>query len=246
MLIDCPACARSYHVSSAEIGESGRTVICPRCDAHWFVYGDGTSTLMPSPHDLQIPSFSGRPAVTPFDGTASGLRASLWQAARPVIMGATCLLVAMIALGARQRIVRIEPRLAGLYERIGLAVNVRGLEIAALTPTRPDAVDMTVAGTIRNVAQSRVAVPRLVYEVLDAEGAPLVTWTERAPVKILDTGRTTTFVSSPHQLPPGGHSILVRFATDDDPMPARPSGASRNLDARPRRSCRRSNRASGR
>ena len=76
MLIDCPACARSYHVSSAEIGESGRTVICPRCDARWFVYADGTSTLMPSPDDLQTPSFSARPAVMPFDGAVGGDRPS--------------------------------------------------------------------------------------------------------------------------------------------------------------------------
>ncbi len=37
MLIDCPSCARSYHVSRAAIGETGRTVVCQICNTRWFV-----------------------------------------------------------------------------------------------------------------------------------------------------------------------------------------------------------------
>ena len=78
--------------------------------------------------------------------------------------------------------------------------------------------DLTVSGAIRNIAQRRVVVPRLVYEVRDALGAPLAVWTEKAPAKTLGTGKTMTFVSAPHQVPSNGHSLLVRFE-DDEPMP---------------------------
>jgi predicted Zn finger-like uncharacterized protein len=37
MLIDCPSCARSYHVSRAALGESGRNVVCQICDTRWYV-----------------------------------------------------------------------------------------------------------------------------------------------------------------------------------------------------------------
>lgn len=37
MLIDCPSCARSYHVSRVALGESGRHVVCQFCDTRWFV-----------------------------------------------------------------------------------------------------------------------------------------------------------------------------------------------------------------
>lgn len=215
MLIDCPACARSYHVSRAEIGENGRTVICPRCEAQWFVYGDGTSTLMPSPDDLQTASFSARPAVVPFDVAA---RPSFWRSARPAMAAVACLVFATAAIGARQRIVRVEPRLATLYATIGLPVNVRGLDIVALAPQRLEGADMMVSGAIQNVAARRVVVPRLVYEVRDAQGARLVTWTETAPARTLGTGKTLPFVSAPHALPQEGRSVLVRFE-DNDPAP---------------------------
>lgn len=135
-----------------------------------------------------------------------------------MMAGGACLLLAMGVIGTRQRIVRLAPRVAALYAGIGLPVNVRGLEITALAPQRSNAADLTVSGAIRNIAQRRVVVPRLVYEVRDALGAPLAVWTEKAPAKTLGTGKTMTFVSAPHQVPSNGHSLLVRFE-DDEPMP---------------------------
>jgi hypothetical protein len=125
--------------------------------------------------------------------------------------------MATFAIGARGLIVRTVPRMAALYASVGLPVNVRGLEIGTLRPERSESSDVTVAGAIRNVARHRVPVPRLVYEVRDARGATLATWTERAPSKWLATGRTLPFVSSPHELPPESHSVLVHFETDDGP-----------------------------
>lgn len=222
MLIDCPACARSYHVSRAEIGEEGRSVICPRCDARWFVDTDGTGTLMPPLEDLPTTAIGSRPRASDRQvDHVAGL--SIWRRMQPAAAGVMCLASVMGLIGARTDVVRLAPRTAGLYAAIGLSVNVRGLEIAALAPERPaeSPSDLTVSGEIRNVARKRVAVPRLTYEIRDAAGTPLVTWTERAGAKTIGTGTTLPFVSSPHRLPPDAKSVLVRFEDEDAPTPVR-------------------------
>jgi hypothetical protein len=127
---------------------------------------------------------------------------------------------AMAALGARERVVRAAPRLAALYEKLGLPVNVRGLQIENLSSDRLDASSLTVAGAIRNVTRRRVVVPRLVYQVRDSEGTPIATWTEKLAVRTLGTGKSTAFVSAPHQLPAEGRTVLVRFQADEDLGPA--------------------------
>lgn len=222
MLIDCPACARSYHLSRAEIGEEGRTVMCPRCDARWFVDSDGTGTLIPPPEDLRTTAVSSRPRASGRESSHVA-RMPFGRRVRPAAAAAMCLASAMGLIGARTHVVRLAPRTAGLYAAIGLPVNVRGLEIATLAPERPaeSPSDMTVSGEIRNIAQKRVAVPRLTYEIRDAAGTPLVTWTERAGAKTIGTGKTLPFVSSPHRLPADAKSILVRFEDDDTPTPIR-------------------------
>ncbi len=36
MLIDCPGCAASYHITKAALSPSGRRVACPRCETVWL------------------------------------------------------------------------------------------------------------------------------------------------------------------------------------------------------------------
>ena len=72
-----------------------------------------------------------------------------------------------------------------------------------------------VSGAIRNVAGRRVSVPRIAYEVRDAIGTPLLTWSEAVPSKTLDAGKTLAFESSPHHMPADSSTVMVRFVTDD-------------------------------
>jgi predicted Zn finger-like uncharacterized protein len=214
MLIDCPACSRSYHVSSGDIGVGGRTVICPRCEARWFVHGDGPGALVPLPSDLPAQAFSSRLAAAPAVQPPSPRFA--WG---PALSIGAAVLFAMAAIGSRDRVVRAIPRFAALYDSIGLTVNLRGLSLAAAIPARLQDAPVAVSGTIRNIASHRVAVPRLVYEVRDAAGVPLATWIERAPGRTLASEGAMPFVSTPHQLPAEARSVLIHFAADDELEP---------------------------
>ena len=92
------------------------------------------------------------------------------------------------------------PRMAALYAAAGMPVNVRGLEIGRLAPARLGKAEVTIAGEIRNVAGRRLVVPRVAFEIRDATGASLVSWSEAAPAKMLASGKTLAFTSTPHDL----------------------------------------------
>lgn len=203
MLIDCPDCARSYHVSGADLGDRGRTLVCPRCDARW--HQDA-----PGPH-LAVAAVSARPS-SHLDEVPVAPRH--FAPSRPALVGAGAILACLALTSlvvARENVVRAVPRAAALYGTIGLPVNVVGLAFARVAPERLATRDVIVRGALRNVAGRKVRVPRLAFEVRDAAGTTLVAWSETVPAKTLAVGRELGFASLPHRLPEASRTVLVRF-----------------------------------
>lgn len=223
MQIECPACARSYHVKRVDIGENGRRVICQQCNTSWVVRGeprramearaDATADVFATATAFHAPAVTAQFSVTT---DAPKFRPTRQRRGRPILTFVACMGLSMAFIGAREPIVRTVPRLAGVYEAMGLPVNLRGLEFANVSPQRVAANDVTVSGTIRNVVRHKVSVPALLYEIRGADGAPLATWTEKAPVTSLSTGKSLPFASKPHPLPPAAKTVLVRFIGDED------------------------------
>jgi predicted Zn finger-like uncharacterized protein len=205
MLLECPVCATSYQANRADL-EGGRLVICPRCDARWRVDAEGRRDAPAPARAIPRPREAPMPAVALI---------------RPALAIAACLAASMLIIGARERVVRAIPRTASLYHAIGLPVNIRGLAFVDVRPERRDeaAAQVSIIGEIKNIVGYREHVPRLAYEVRDAAGAPLVSWTEPAPAKVIAAGKTLAFASVPHVLPEDARSVLVRF--DDEAPPVR-------------------------
>ncbi len=220
MLIDCPSCARSYHVPRADIGESGRTLICPRCEASWFVDADGArrdgqaaaATVEMAASGIR-PRDVGRPRPAP-----GRWRQRLHRAAMTLGAAGLATLACLAAVGLvadRDGVVRHLPRIAGLYRMLGMPVNVRGLEFANVAArVAAPLTDLSVTGEIRNVARRRVPVTRIAYEVRDAAGIAVASWTEAAPARTLGARASMAFASRAHAIPGEGRSVIVRF--DDD------------------------------
>ena len=203
MLIDCPGCARSYHVSSADLGSRGRTLVCPRCDSRWHQDGPG--------HDLAVAAVSTRPSARLDEVPLGTGRVSV---SRPALAFAgaalACLCFGSLML-AREGVVRAMPRTAALYAAAGLPVNVIGLAFARVVAERLASSDVTVRGALRNVAGRKVRVPRLAFEIRDAAGATLVAWSEATSAKTLAAGSEVDFASKPHNLPIASRTVLVHF-----------------------------------
>lgn len=111
--------------------------------------------------------------------------------------GALAASVLFIVLGAtffRVSIVRALPGMAGLYQTVGLPVNVRGLEFARLSHqwenTGPR-MRLIVRGEIINITDDTILVPEIIFVMVDGSGLEFFQWTERAgPNPLLPKART--------------------------------------------------------
>lgn len=138
---------------------------------------------------------------------------TLSQHALPAALcGLALALVCLIA--ARQQIVRFLPQTAALYARIGLPVNLRGLDFANIKTTREmqdDVPMLVVEGEIVGTTGRHTEVPRLRFAVTDGAGKEIYAWTARPSRTVLPPGETLPFRSRLASPPGEASGISVRF-----------------------------------
>ena len=241
MLVDCPDCSRSYNLNADDIGERGRLLICPRCEARWFHPGKRPIECHGADRDAWLAQETqaanatqtgtdrvGQASAGPdalYGACASTQRRGSFARARRIMPVGVVAVLMFAAVGERGLVVRAMPRTAALYRAVGLRVNVRGLELVQVAAKDEASGDVTIAGEIHNIAGRRVRIPRLAFEIRDRDGVALMAWSQNAPANTLAVGRTISFASAPHRPPPEGRSVIVRF-DDGDPLPI--STASRS------------------
>lgn len=126
-------------------------------------------------------------------------------------------LAAVIALAIvfRTPLVRMEPSLAGLYAKIGLPVNVRGLALEGLA-TRLENDNgrraLVISGSIRNLTRSDQPVPPLRLAILDSKGREIAILATAPPEPVLAGGKTVPFSTRLAVPATGGESFELRFA----------------------------------
>jgi len=125
-------------------------------------------------------------------------------------------LAAAAAYQYRTQIVRFVPALGGLYAKIGLPVNARGLEIRKpewRIETRNGRPVLIVKGEIANVAKHPVAVPRLSLVLRDDKGRELYRWSAAIDdLESVKPGATAPFITTLESPPAEAHDIEIRFA----------------------------------
>jgi predicted Zn finger-like uncharacterized protein len=151
VLIVCPACASQYRIEADRVGMDGRSVRCAACRETWFI--TPADVLAGRAEELDIERF-GADALAeagphgadasdavvdnvpprPRAGARTKARTGSAKARRglagisPAAAAALVLMAALpLALLARSTVVRAMPQTAGLYARIGLPVNLRGV-----------------------------------------------------------------------------------------------------------------------
>ena len=126
------------------------------------------------------------------------------------------MILPMAAIAKRQAVVAALPRTAALYDAIGLPVNLRGLAIAGVKTTGDQGDQghgLEVAGTIRNLENTRTRVPKMTFEIRDAKGTILSHWSETAPKPLLGADEAVAFLTQTADLPDGSKDVVVRFET---------------------------------
>jgi predicted Zn finger-like uncharacterized protein len=124
-----------------------------------------------------------------------------------------------VLVGWRNDVVRILPQTASFYSTLGLAVNLRGLALDAVTTTteQHEGVPiLVVEGSVVNNTRKIVDVPRLKFVVRNSANEEVYSWTAVAPRATLPPGEAVTFRSRLASPPTDGRDVLVRFVTRHD------------------------------
>jgi len=133
------------------------------------------------------------------------------------VVGGLC---ALAGLGIwRKVVVHYLPESAHLYALVGLPTNVRGLSFSDLKTS--EMVDngtplLVVSGTIRNVTDHAVDVPRIRVAIRGSGGRELYVWTAMPSRSKAEPGEALPFLARLSSPPPEGQEVAVRFLSARD------------------------------
>ena len=231
MLIRCPTCCSSYDLPPEILGGPGRILRCAECRESWTLAEGYDAT------EIVAEARSARRFPPPRPTACAIRRRGPPGFVRRVATGAlrTGLVLLPVAAGMagiafKDRVVRLVPQSAALFQRIGLPVNLRGLALAEVHGTLGSepggtAPVLLLEGRISNLRHATTRVPELRIAVRDKARNELYSWTAPAPKPKLAAGETIVFRARLAAPPPDGQDFVVGFAD-----PAAPPGATRSVD----------------
>ena len=249
MKIVCPACASQYELDAAKLGPDGRKVRCAACKTLWHVDATSDLPEPPSAEDTQAmlneelarasqempepfdeapavqaapanPAPRKRPKKSSRKAAARPMGERLRGAAIPLAIFSAGLLVLGLAAWQRDLAVRAAPQLAGIFETLGLPVNIRGLRLTAVESGMVDDGQgrfLIVEGDVTNIRRGVTPVPAIEVMVKDAAGQTLYTWTTDPPRPSLEPAELMRFRARLAQPPENGQSVQVRFTSARTP-----------------------------
>lgn len=134
---------------------------------------------------------------------------------RPVLLVALLVLAAASSLIAlRHPIVAAVPQLGGLYDAIGLPVNLQGVELDDLRASRVfrgGYEQLRVEGAIISVSRETVPLPPIEIILLRADGTELGRRIAVAAADVIAPGGTIRFATEFPDLPSEAATITVRL-----------------------------------
>lgn len=121
-----------------------------------------------------------------------------------------------LGLWQRERVVRTIPQFAGLYAKIGLPVNIRGLAFSAVESELVQDQQgrfLVVSGDVTNIAKGTTKVPPITVMVQSEDGKVLYSWTTEPPRPSLEPAELMHFRARLASPPQDGRSVQLRFGT---------------------------------
>lgn len=129
------------------------------------------------------------------------------------------ILLDAIVIGWRNDFVRLMPQTASFYARLGMPVNLRGLDfdnLSTSTEQHEGVPILVVEGEVVNETRKIVDVPRLRFAVRNAARQEIYSWTAVLPRTLLPPGDGVPFRTRLASPPPDAHDVLVRFLNRGD------------------------------
>jgi hypothetical protein len=131
---------------------------------------------------------------------------------------ALCLFAVTLAIQQRQKLADAFPRLAPIYSRLGLPVNVLGLEIrnvkAQVLTDGANSI-LAIEGQLANVNKQNTAVPALQLAIMAPDGQQIYHWLTEAPKSHLNSGEVTYFRARLTAPPDQADKVIIQFSPID-------------------------------
>jgi predicted Zn finger-like uncharacterized protein len=172
----------------------------------------------PPPEGEGEPQRSRTPSARPPRRRPSAAKGPGRRLSRVIVLAAVAA-CAWFAVTRREAVVRAWPEVAGLYARLGLAVNLRGIvfeNVTTAATTEAGLPVLVVEGSMRNIARDPVSVPRLRFAIRDDKQVELYSWTAVASRNELASDAVLAFKTRLASPPNGGQTVAVRFVRRDD------------------------------
>ena len=239
VILKCPSCGAAEPIEAAIMAEGTQIVVCWRCGETWPARIDENVVAGPIEKteqagrslvssDTPLIDAVRRPLTGYDNGSPDAWAARIAADREPApaataagrsFIGAVAALASIAFLAAfvagRESAVAAVPDLAGLYDTIGLPVNLRGLAINDLTGIRHmtgEGARLTVSAALVNLKDSDQSVPGLVVELRDSAHRPIRAIAIAPPVARLAGLDSKAFQVVIDDLPKTAVGVAVRFA----------------------------------
>lgn len=239
MIITCPRCSTRYLLEAGVIQPPGRQVRCARCQNTWFQDAapdlpkpviieeppaptgpvtDKSRMLPPPPGSISQPI----PRVEPTMGAGAGALPRPTPEPRRGygFMAAALLIVALLAgvgltvVSLPNEVTTLFPKMAWVYEMMGMPVNTRGFRIEARHTQELDkgVPVIAITGEIINETSDELPVPKVALKVRDQAGRELYKWTVIPDPPKLAGHQRAPFTARLESPPADAFDIEIRFA----------------------------------
>ena len=247
MILTCPSCATRYQIDEAKFPPAGRQVRCAKCGHVWHQDTPVAEAPVPETPPPEEPApVEAKPALeqseqpeqpepmlralrpqqgapAPAHGPTRARRALLPMLG--VALGwigliAVVLLIGLSAVRYRQEITVIWPQSTGVYNKLGMKVDARGIDFAKVEYHRESEdgqVVLAVTGQIVNNGAHELPVPQTVRVTLsDVSNKELYHWNFKPEAQTLKPGQSLPFLTRLSSPPALARHLEVRFAKEGE------------------------------
>ncbi len=206
MIVTCPACDTRYNLADSQLGATGRTIQCMKCQYSWFQTpatlpskkesGEDLAEKVPlAPENNESASATAEASASGSDKPKGGISMALPQ---PVLIGLAVLILALIALVVTLLVANpFAPNVPAGYraidvfegERVGETLN--GIVLTQVERKIIKDGDISVlifTGKVTNTGTLAIDLPEIRVQLLDRKGVELDFWPAQVPVASLEAG----------------------------------------------------------